>query len=145
MLRFAYSLISLFRCSRNCHMHFRTSAQWKDTYINTIMQTRHQGRLKSLPEKCFPNLPTVWACCFRLLSVWALKISHGRPALWKWCSPVNCVHGCEILKQTSTVVAYSSLCIAGRNAWIVLGISYDGDRTSPVNSKQYVIVYVPLL
>jgi hypothetical protein len=41
-------------------------------------------------------------------------------------------HGCNILKQTSTTAEHSSTCSAGRNAWIVLRISWNSDGTSPV-------------
>jgi hypothetical protein len=39
---------------------------------------------------------------------------------------------CEILQWTSTTLTYTSLCSSGRYAWIILGISYNNDKTSPV-------------
>jgi hypothetical protein len=43
-----------------------------------------------------------------------------------------CMHGCKIMKQTSTKEAYSSLSSSGRNALIFLGISWNNKIISPV-------------
>jgi hypothetical protein len=42
------------------------------------------------------------------------------------------MHDCDILKQTSITVAYSSSCTGGKNAWNSLGISWNSGGSYPV-------------
>jgi hypothetical protein len=130
---------TMFRGSKNCDMHFMTSDWWKDTsFFNTIMNalTRHTSywrKSKTLAGKCSPsslrlNFP------FQTTTVWVLKRWHMGPALWhQWDkSSKLCIHGCKILKWATTTGAYLSSCCTHRNAWIILGISWKSDRTTPV-------------
>jgi hypothetical protein len=57
----------------------------------------------------------------------------------------QCMHGCKIMKQTSTKATYSSLCSIGRNSWIILGISWNNRTTSPVAQDDVCFVCAPLM
>jgi hypothetical protein len=46
-----------------------------------------------------------------------------------------CIPGCQILKQIYIAAAYSSSCCAGKNASIILGISWNTDRTAWVTQN----------
>lgn len=91
-------------------------------------------RLKSLAGRCFPILPSVWT--------WPLPtatFSSYQKITWEASTMKTlrqssrlCVHGCKIVKQTSTAVAYSSSYNAGRNSWIILEILWNSDKTSLV-------------
>lgn len=54
-----------------------------------------------------------------------------------------CLCCCQLLKWTSTTAAYSSFCSTGRNAWIILGILCNSDRTSPITHDNiYFCIYL---
>jgi hypothetical protein len=120
-------------------VHFVTNGSWKVTScFNKVMHasrcTADIGENTMLAENCFPILP--------MFATWSLHtISSSDP--WKFTRRADTmkttrqssrpqVHVCEAQKRTSTAVACSGSCWAGRNSWVVLGISwYDG--TSPVS------------
>jgi hypothetical protein len=64
-----------------------------------------------------------------------LKRFHEGSTMKTRHSSKRCIHGCKIMKWTSTAVAHLRLCSTGRNAWIVLGTSWNSDRTSPVTQE----------
>jgi hypothetical protein len=131
---------AVFRHCRNCSVHFISCSRWKDNifFFNVTMNTFtlhiwHRQKLKSLAGNCSSVLPTV--------QTWPLWTANFLGKHYESdevvSKPSLCC--CQILKWTSTTAAYWSFYSTGRNAWIILGILGNSDRTSPVN------VFVSLL
>jgi hypothetical protein len=127
-----------FRSSRNYDMHFVTSAPRRDKSLFTIW----------IPSHCTPDIRENWAVWLEVLP-YPPYSPHFAPPDYHMFGPLRgymrtstmkmkqqprkpWVHCHKIQKWASTAVVYSNSCTTGRNAGIILRISWNSEETSPV-------------